>query len=527
MESLQAFYPIVWSCSEKESVQLLQNIREFWSSNKDFWFSHAPIDSWPIQSVPYTDTKDTNVSLILHYDQIFRHPNPHIRASDKTFAFRFATALVLRMIHSGQFEEVEEWEQVFLLLCLRHNKSLGLKELALKKLTNLIEVRGSTPLLLRFLQATVLDIHSFKQETQGYPDVSCDFKESEDSETEKRIQSILQSPVMSEGYTSTKTYDILYKAFKNVTSGIKEERIAVSISGGVDSMVAAYIAKDVCAHTNRSLILLHIAYNNRDCCPDEIALLRRFSKRLSVPLYVLDITELKRCRNSDMRSLYEDVTRQMRFSFYRYFGCPVILGHNLDDCFENVFQNLSKQIHSENLFGMSAISREQGVTIVRPMLEIAKKEIVLFADHSNIPHLYDSTPAWSRRGQMRDSLLPGIQSFDPAILPGLAQFARYTSFLEQQWSNSFHTWIQSVFVRADTVQIPRDTFFSTNYHMLNFWNRVWNHLKLSARPSNKSFHNLIGMIERGVASQCVLSSRYTVSMDQHFITLLCKPMQNH
>jgi hypothetical protein len=70
------------------------------------------------------------------------------------------------MLHNGQWEECEEWAKVFVLLTLRHNASLGLKELALKKTLDLVE-KEATPLLLRFLQATIWDIHQYKHKS-GY-----------------------------------------------------------------------------------------------------------------------------------------------------------------------------------------------------------------------------------------------------------------------------------------------------------------------------------------------------------------------
>jgi tRNA(Ile)-lysidine synthetase-like protein len=508
MHFLQDFYSLLHAPATVAEIQVLDSLREFWASNKDFWFSHAPIAGWKSHTEPYTQSWSQHIHLILHYDQLFRHPNPTIKSSDKPHAFRFATALALRLLSSPDYATAEEWEQVFVLLCVRHNASLGLKELALRKLHTLIETRGHSPLLLRFLKATVLDIHECKKSV-GFP--AEPIHPLTDLNT---YQSILQSPVCIPGYTTESIHSRLRNAFRECLNDLEVPEIAVSISGGVDSMVAARIAKEVCG--GKSLRLLHIAYNNRDSCPDEINLLRDFSQRLGVPLHVLQITELKRCRSSEMRSLYEDVTRQMRFSFYRQFNCPVILGHNQDDCLENVFQNLSKQIHMENLFGMKQVGHEQGVTIVRPMLEIAKKDIVLYADHTGIPHLYDSTPAWSRRGQMRDRLLPGIHTFDPAILPGLVQFVKHAQFLQTQWTQSFATWMGGIVREKNTVQIPRDAFFVSNASSLAFWVQIWQSLNLP-RPSNKSLQNFMGILQRGNAAQCILSGNIRATLDEQWI----------
>ena len=82
-------------------------------------------------------------------------------------------------------------------------------------------------------------------------------------------------------------------------------------------------------------------YNNRECCIDEVEMLKQWATYLNVELYVRNINEIQRNRNSRFRTMYEDVTRRIRFSFYRA-KCPILLGHNRDDTFENMFSNLQK-----------------------------------------------------------------------------------------------------------------------------------------------------------------------------------------
>jgi tRNA(Ile)-lysidine synthetase-like protein len=499
MEAHQNFYSILYSTDEP--IHLLKDIRTFWEKNTDFWFSHAPIDSWPLIETTYENTLETNIALLLHYDQIYRHPNP--RTVNKGAAFRFATHIALKMLHNGQYDSAAEWEKIFILLCLRHNSSLRLKELALTKALQLPE---HSALQLRFLNATIWDIHTVKH-TAGYT------VEAQDAAQDAALHAHLLQPPHITGEDVGPIHDRLYSLFYSIMQ--TAPTVAVSISGGVDSMVAAQIAKEVCNNTGKSLILLHINYNNRDTCEKECDLLRSYAATLGVPLYIRTITEINRSRNSSFRALYEDITRRIRFSFYSWFNCPVILGHNLDDCFENVFTNLSKQIHFENLFGMRTSIVEQGVTVLRPMLEVKKRDILSFADHTGIPHLCDSTPAWSRRGQMRDILIPGISNFDSNILPGLQQFVQYTTFLEQQWENSFKAWIMAL--PRTPIKMPRDTFFATNCGNLNFWVRLWRALGLENRPSNKSFNNMIGLINKEL--YCTLNSHWAADIRADYIII--------
>ena len=139
---------------------------------------------------------------------------------------------------------------------------------------------------------------------------------------------------------------------------------------------------------------------------------------LNVPFYVRKITEIKRSRDRD-RDFYENVTRDIRFGMYKLLRRDVILGHNKDDTIENIFANLSKKQNYSNLFGMEKKSEIEGVTVLRPMLDITKKEIFKFAKDLGVPYLYDSTPKWSSRGKMRDELVPFLNGFDDNIIKGL------------------------------------------------------------------------------------------------------------
>ena len=51
------------------------------------------------------------------------------------------------------------------------------------------------------------------------------------------------------------------------------DMFAVSISGGVDSMLLSYFVAIYAKKNKKTLQLLHINYNNRDCCSHEVAFL--------------------------------------------------------------------------------------------------------------------------------------------------------------------------------------------------------------------------------------------------------------
>ncbi len=94
----------------------------------------------------------------------------------------------------------------------------------------------------------------------------------------------------------------------------------------------------------------------------------------------------------------------------------VFLGHNNDDQFENIFTNIVSQSHFDNLRGMETLTlikfKTSIINFVRPMLNIPKSDIYKFSSYFSIPHFKDSTPKWSQRGKIRDTIRPNIEQWD-------------------------------------------------------------------------------------------------------------------
>lgn len=289
---------------------------------------------------------------------------------------------------------------------------------------------------------------------------------------------------------------------------LEHKKLAISISGGVDSMVLSFIIRLICYKLNIKMICIHICYGNRN--NDEIKyekyLLQEWCRFLDCKLYVREIDEIKRKKESSYREVYEKITRIIRFSFYSYFDCPILLGHNKDDCYENVFSNLGKQIHFDNLYGMKFETIESNIQIIRPMININKKEIYDFSQEYFIPYLRDSTPPWSKRGKTRDILIPAIEQVDNNILKGIDKYISKYQKLEQFWNKYFTKWLNnevSVLIgnkNKREILININEFLIENYDDLQFWIKIWFELKLEGRPSNKSFTNLIFVLKEYLKS---------------------------
>jgi tRNA(Ile)-lysidine synthase TilS/MesJ len=97
----------------------------------------------------------------------------------------------------------------------------------------------------------------------------------------------------------------------------------------------------------------------------------------------------------------------------------VVMGHNKDDCLENILQNISSRHKYDNLIGMDVCTRQNGVTFFRPLLAVSKNAIVNYARRHNIPFLPNSTPPSCHRGKIRNEVVPCLDAWNDRFIPGL------------------------------------------------------------------------------------------------------------
>ena len=211
-------------------------------------------------------------------------------------------------------------------------------------------------------------------------------------------------------------YNNIYNEIYNSYVKLKNNSIIiVSISGGVDSNVALYIINKINnknKNKNIKIIPIHINYNNKDISNDELNFVNYYCYLNNNKLIYRTIFEINRdqCSNSNtIRNIYEDITKKIRFDMYEYGmryseNVYILLGHNKDDCFENIITNISSRKHYDNLSGMKKCTNINKLILWRPMIDIYKKNIIDFAYKFNIPFLKDSTPKWSMRGKIRDNV---------------------------------------------------------------------------------------------------------------------------
>ncbi len=211
----------------------------------------------------------------------------------------------------------------------------------------------------------------------------------------------------------------------------KTAGIIVSLSGGVDSMVIASVLshlKSSCGYDNMTILAVHIDYANRPESGAEADYVRRYCENQlgNIEFSCRRIDEVT--RGITARDDYERIAREIRYTSYReavsktkdIMGLVskdernrtivgVMLGHHRGDLRENVLSNAHKGCGPLDLSGMTSVSKNDGITLFRPLLPLEKSFVFDYAHKFGVPYYKDTTPHWSTRGKLRNKLLPLLE----------------------------------------------------------------------------------------------------------------------
>jgi len=423
--------------SNKEYLELL----DFWfNENKDYWFGCPKKIDIKIKdkyqkllnnqfeenydSYDLIIDKYIILSKIILCDQISRHiyrdNKEEINKYDKISLNIIEKSKILTII-----EDFNPEERCFLLLPYRHTFNESYLKICIDYITSWRQNKDHS-IYKRFYQATIKALSKINNNkkllyisTINYSDL--DILNILDKNSINNINSFNICNIFNINDINDKNnlYDIFLNNIPKNYSG----NLIVSVSGGVDSMVCLVLLKKLSIENKNILpIAISINYKNRLQQDIEIYMVNKICNILEIPYYVREIEEIQRTRDCD-RSFYENITREIRFDCYSTLCGSVILGHNLDDSLENIFSNIKKKKNYDNLFGMEINSIEKNVNILRPLLNIPKKNIIEYANINNISYIYDSTPSWCERGLLRDTFIPFIENFDKNILYGLIELS--------------------------------------------------------------------------------------------------------
>ena len=200
----------------------------------------------------------------------------------------------------------------------------------------------------------------------------------------------------------------------NHFSFLKEKKLLIACSGGVDSVVLASILHELqytigLAHCNFSL-------RGKESDGDE-AFVMNLAGKLDIPIFSETFDTKAYAKEHKLST--QVAARELRYTWFEQLlqGFKydyVLTGHHLDDDLETFLINLSRGTGLKGLTGIPDVNN----TIVRPLLIFGSEEIVSYAKKNNLYWREDSSnkSVDYLRNKLRIETIPKYKEAAPGLL---------------------------------------------------------------------------------------------------------------
>jgi tRNA(Ile)-lysidine synthase len=236
------------------------------------------------------------------------------------------------------------------------------------------------------------------------------------------------------------------------------ETVVVGVSGGADSVATLRVLHEMAKCLEISLVAAHINHGFRgDAARHDATFVASLCRCLGIPCYVaeIDVPAIIASQGGSP----QQVSREQRLAYFRDVAQKVgastlILGHHQDDQVETILLHLVRGSGSDGLVGMRAKTVYNGLTIVRPLLAVSRKEVLAYLELLGQPYCVDASNFKEdyTRNYMRLRVIPSLREINPSISEVICRLGALAAEDSQElWRQADKVWHQAV--RRDTVGI--------------------------------------------------------------------------
>lgn len=205
------------------------------------------------------------------------------------------------------------------------------------------------------------------------------------------------------------------------------DQIILALSGGPDSACLFYALNQLRSELDLSINCVHVNHGLRGKASDaDEDFVRSICKKYNCNLSVVSV-DIKKLA-SERKLSTEEAGRIVRYqSFYeeaekifkKTGSLPkIMIAHNMDDQAETI---LFRIIRGTGVTGIKAMQKVEvtaaGYEIIRPLLDVSKRDILEALDTGNFSYCKDKTnelPIYARN-KIRLEIIPAMESINPAL----------------------------------------------------------------------------------------------------------------
>ncbi len=238
------------------------------------------------------------------------------------------------------------------------------------------------------------------------------------------------------------------KAIKDAAMLEREDHVLVAVSGGPDSVALLQVLFLLSAEYQLRLTVAHLNHGLRGeeaKKEQEFVSLLCSGMGISCICKTVNIHELQAGSGKSI----EEIGREERYRFLHMAAeaCgarKIATGHHRGDQAETVLINL---IRGSGPTGLKGITPVRDGYIIRPLLQIARAEILDFLNREGLAYVIDSSnlSPMFLRNRIRNELIPELaKRYNPRIVEGLCHIAeivrREDDYLDNSVRQILHQW---------------------------------------------------------------------------------------
>ena len=209
------------------------------------------------------------------------------------------------------------------------------------------------------------------------------------------------------------------------------DKVLIAVSGGPDSTALLFALN---ALKRRYVLKLHLAHLNhmfrtKKETQKDYDFVFDLARRLKLPFTSGKIDVPKYAKDTGLS--LEEAAREKRYEFLSKVSKDVgagkiALGHNLDDQVETFCMRLIRGAALGGLRGIPPVRKINGTFIIRPLIEVWRKDIEGYLRSKKVKPRQDVTNLITKflRNKIRHKLIPSLEQFNPNIKQTLARNAQ-------------------------------------------------------------------------------------------------------
>lgn len=186
--------------------------------------------------------------------------------------------------------------------------------------------------------------------------------------------------------------NIFVNAFENCKNFlINKKKVAVAVSGGIDSLSLILLANEWCKQYDIEVIGITVDHKLRPTSTDEALYINDLlSTKFNIKHYVLTWNTEKPMSNIEAKAREERY--RLMFEFCKNNNIDtILLGHHLQDQVENFFIRLFRGSGIKGLSSIKKVSSRNNITLIRPFLDLKKDDLKEYLLKNNIKWIEDES----------------------------------------------------------------------------------------------------------------------------------------